>query len=137
MWNSPPKRRTRSCIPRSPRELAWVISLSVIPFPLSLTLRRKFLAFSFKLMLTLVAEAGQLGKLWVDRDKAAIPRQGRDAIGGVFERLDETLMPQWDVYRVPLVFRLVKPKGSAGHQSENTLFREIIEHSVHCDLSRL
>jgi len=51
----PPKRRTLSCIPKSPRELAWVISLSVIPFPLSLTLKRKFLAFSFKLMLTLVA----------------------------------------------------------------------------------
>jgi hypothetical protein len=36
------------------------------------------------------------------------------------------LMAQWDVYRIPLAFRLVKPKGSPGYQSENALFREML-----------
>lgn len=37
------------------------------------------------------------------------------------------LIAQWDVYRVPLAFRLVKPKGSPGYQSENALFREMLQ----------
>jgi hypothetical protein len=37
------------------------------------------------------------------------------------------LIAQWDVYRVPLAFRLVKPKGSKGYQSENALFREMLQ----------
>ena len=37
------------------------------------------------------------------------------------------LIAQWEVYRVPLAFRLVKPKGSAGYQSENALFREMLQ----------
>jgi hypothetical protein len=36
------------------------------------------------------------------------------------------LIAQWDVYRIPLAFRLVKPKGSPGYQSENALFREML-----------
>jgi hypothetical protein len=37
------------------------------------------------------------------------------------------LIAQWDVYRVPLAFRLVQPKGSKGYQSENALFREMLQ----------
>jgi Transposase DDE domain len=37
------------------------------------------------------------------------------------------LLAQWDVYRVPLAFRMVKPKGSPGYQSENALFRERLQ----------
>jgi hypothetical protein len=40
------------------------------------------------------------------------------------------LIAQWDVYRVPLAFRLVKPKGSKGYQSENALFREMLQEVV-------
>jgi hypothetical protein len=40
------------------------------------------------------------------------------------------LIAQWDVYRVPLAFRLVKPKGSAGYQSENALFREMLQEVI-------
>jgi hypothetical protein len=37
------------------------------------------------------------------------------------------LLAQWDVYRVPLAFRRVEPKGSPGYQSENALFREMLQ----------
>jgi hypothetical protein len=37
------------------------------------------------------------------------------------------LSAQWEVYRVPLAFRLVKPEGSPGYHSENTLFREMLQ----------
>lgn len=40
------------------------------------------------------------------------------------------LIAQWDVYRVPLAFRLVKPKGSTGYQSENALFREMLQDVI-------
>src|SRR5262245_13933944 len=40
------------------------------------------------------------------------------------------LIAQWEVYRVPLAFRLVKPKGSPGYQSENALFREMLRDVV-------
>lgn len=40
------------------------------------------------------------------------------------------LIAQWDVYRVPLAFRLVKPKGRAGYQSENALFREMLQEVI-------
>jgi hypothetical protein len=40
------------------------------------------------------------------------------------------LIAQWEVYRVPLAFRLVKPKGSPGYQSENALFREMLREVV-------
>lgn len=40
------------------------------------------------------------------------------------------LIAQWDVYRVPLAFRLVKAKGSKGYQSENALFREMLQEVV-------
>lgn len=40
------------------------------------------------------------------------------------------LIAQWDVYRVPLAFRLVQPKGSKGYQSENALFREMLQEVV-------
>lgn len=40
------------------------------------------------------------------------------------------LIAQWDVYRVPLAFRLIKPKGSQGYQSENALFREMLQEVV-------
>jgi Transposase DDE domain len=40
------------------------------------------------------------------------------------------LIAQWDVYRIPLAFRLVKAKGSPGYQSENALFREMLGEVV-------
>jgi hypothetical protein len=40
------------------------------------------------------------------------------------------LIAQWDVYRIPLAFRLVKPKGSKDYQSENALFREMLQEVV-------
>lgn len=40
------------------------------------------------------------------------------------------VIAQWDVYRVPLAFRIVKPKGSQGYQSENALFREMLREVV-------
>jgi len=36
------------------------------------------------------------------------------------------VIAQWDVYRVPLAFRIGKPKESLGYQSENALFREML-----------
>jgi hypothetical protein len=40
------------------------------------------------------------------------------------------LIAQWEVYRVPLAFRLVKPKGSPGYRSENALFREMLQEVI-------
>jgi hypothetical protein len=40
------------------------------------------------------------------------------------------LIAQWDVYRVPLAFRIVKPKGHKDYQSENALFREMLREVV-------
>jgi len=40
------------------------------------------------------------------------------------------LMAQGDVYRLPLAFRLVKPKGSPGYQSENALLRERLQEVI-------
>ena len=40
------------------------------------------------------------------------------------------LMAQWDVYRIPLAFRVVKPKGRPDYQSENALFREMLQEVV-------
>jgi DDE family transposase len=40
------------------------------------------------------------------------------------------LLAQWDVYRIPLAFRLVRRKGSKGYQSENALFRQMLEELV-------
>jgi hypothetical protein len=40
------------------------------------------------------------------------------------------LIAQWEVYRVPLAFRLVKPKGSPGYQSENALLREMLQEVI-------
>ncbi len=40
------------------------------------------------------------------------------------------LLAQGGVYRIPLAFRLVKPKGSQGYQSENALFREMLQAVV-------
>ena len=36
------------------------------------------------------------------------------------------LIAQWEVYRIPLAFRLVKAKGCPGYQSENALLREML-----------
>jgi Transposase DDE domain len=36
------------------------------------------------------------------------------------------VIAQWDVYRMPLAFRLVKPKASPEYQSENALVREML-----------
>jgi len=35
------------------------------------------------------------------------------------------LLAQWDVYRIPLAFRLVRRKGSQGYQSEQALFGQM------------
>ena len=40
------------------------------------------------------------------------------------------LLAQWDVYRIPLAFRLVQRKGTKGYQSENALFRQMLEELV-------
>jgi Transposase DDE domain len=40
------------------------------------------------------------------------------------------LIAQWDIYRIPLAFRLVKPKESKEYQSENALFREMLQGVV-------
>jgi DDE family transposase len=40
------------------------------------------------------------------------------------------VMAQWDVYRIPLAFRLVKTKESNEYQSENALFREMLQEVV-------
>jgi hypothetical protein len=37
------------------------------------------------------------------------------------------LSAQWEVYRVPLALRLVKPTGSPGYQAENALLREMLQ----------
>src|SRR5215218_6641676 len=39
-------------------------------------------------------------------------------------------MAQWDVYRIPLAFRVVNPKDSPDYQSENALFREMLQEVV-------
>ncbi len=36
------------------------------------------------------------------------------------------LLAQWDVYRIPLAFRLVQRKGSQGYQSEHALLRQML-----------
>jgi Transposase DDE domain len=40
------------------------------------------------------------------------------------------LLAQWDVYRIPLAFRLVQRKGSPGYQSEQVLFRQMLNELV-------
>jgi transposase len=40
------------------------------------------------------------------------------------------LIAQWGVYRIPLDFRLVKPKTGNGYRSENTLVRDMLEALV-------
>ena len=40
------------------------------------------------------------------------------------------VIAQWDVYRIPLAFRLVKPKESPDYQSENALFREMLREVI-------
>ncbi len=40
------------------------------------------------------------------------------------------VIAQWDVYRIPLAFRLVKPKESQDYQSENVLVREMLGEVV-------
>jgi len=37
------------------------------------------------------------------------------------------LIAPWEVYRVPLAFRLVPPQGSKGYQSENALLRALLQ----------
>jgi hypothetical protein len=37
------------------------------------------------------------------------------------------VIAQWDVYRIPLAFRLVKPKDHPDYQSENALVREMLK----------
>ena len=40
------------------------------------------------------------------------------------------MIAQWDVYRIPLAFRLVKPKAHPDYQSENTLVREMFAEVI-------
>jgi hypothetical protein len=40
------------------------------------------------------------------------------------------VIAQWDVYRIPVAFRLVKPKASQDYQSENALVREMLGEVV-------
>ena len=38
------------------------------------------------------------------------------------------LIANWDVYRLPVAFRLIRPKGHPEYQPENALFREMVGH---------
>jgi len=40
------------------------------------------------------------------------------------------LLAQWEVYRMPLAFRLVRRKGTLGYQSEQVLFRQMLQELV-------
>jgi Transposase DDE domain len=40
------------------------------------------------------------------------------------------VIAQWDVYRIPLAFRLVKPKANKDYQSENVLVREMLSQVI-------
>jgi len=40
------------------------------------------------------------------------------------------LLAQWEVYRIPLAFRLIRRKGSPGYQSEQVLFRQMLNELV-------
>jgi hypothetical protein len=40
------------------------------------------------------------------------------------------LLAQWEVYRIPLAFRLVRRKGTPGYQSEPVLFRQMLNELV-------
>ena len=40
------------------------------------------------------------------------------------------LLAQWEVYRIPLAFRLVRRKGTPGYQSEQVLFRQMLNELV-------
>jgi Transposase DDE domain len=40
------------------------------------------------------------------------------------------LLAQWDVYRIPLAFRLIRRQGSTGYQSEQVLFRQMLKELV-------
>jgi hypothetical protein len=40
------------------------------------------------------------------------------------------LLAQWEVYRIPLAFRLIQRKGSPGYQSEQVLFRQMLGEVV-------
>jgi DDE superfamily endonuclease len=41
-----------------------------------------------------------------------------------------SVIAQWEVYRIPLAFRLVKPKERQDYQSENVLVREMLQEVV-------
>jgi hypothetical protein len=36
------------------------------------------------------------------------------------------LIVAWDVYRIPVAFRVILPKGHRDYRTENTLFREML-----------
>ena len=38
------------------------------------------------------------------------------------------LIANWDVYRLPVAFRLIRPKNHREYQPENVLFREMVSH---------
>jgi Transposase DDE domain len=38
------------------------------------------------------------------------------------------LIANWDVYRLPVAFRLIRPKSHREYQPENVLFREMVRH---------
>jgi hypothetical protein len=40
------------------------------------------------------------------------------------------LIANWDVYRLPVAFRLIRPKSHPAYQSENALFRAMVERFV-------
>jgi hypothetical protein len=40
------------------------------------------------------------------------------------------VIAQWEVYRIPLAFRLVKPREHPAYQSENALVREMFAHII-------
>lgn len=40
------------------------------------------------------------------------------------------LIATWDVYRLPVTFRLIQPKTHPESQKENALFREMVSHFV-------
>ena len=40
------------------------------------------------------------------------------------------LIANWDVYRLPMAFRLIRPKSHPEYQPENALFREMVGRFV-------
>jgi hypothetical protein len=100
------------------RVLAWLVSEALAAFPLPKDG-----------VLYLVVDSTLKGKRG---KKNPLAKKGRlnEYAPFTFGLHVVLLIAQWDVYRIPLAFRVVKPKGSPGYQSENALFREMLQDVI-------